>query len=767
MCSQQAKLTMSAMVTLTKAQVPSYLVHSEFYKNLSADDDDEFCIPQEYYKPSLSVVDANDLARLFHTIKFWGFNKLPHEVIELLIFNPQSFSADEQESIGRVLLEFDAEFGLHALYQSLSKCAGKEERLDVAGKCGLEDILEHLFLFHLDHGQFKTVLIKEVAENGHVNLLERVADTMSQLSIKNPYKSISVTIVASRGHTDCLRFLFEKGCKKQQDTCRAAAENGHLDCLKLAHQHGGKIFKPVRDAAASHGHLDCLKYTLENGCPVDADVACVAAEAGQFECFQYLIDHGAKILKRTCRAALIGGSVECVKLLRARKAPGWDLDGPRLTARHGHLAGLQYLLDNGCQADHTTTQAAAQGGHSLCLTFLLERQCEARQVCVIAAARGGHIECLRVLKKFNVSIMDSDEGYTHMWQFTGNLIDFVRSLIAVGYVVPKYTLEYAIRTGYVECVEYICANNLCALAANLTLAASSYTNRLLMLKILHRYNCPWSGADSCRQLAGYCDIESLIFAHEHGCPWDERTVFASIQRNGQECFQYALENGCPVGDDACDVAAARGWIEMLKSLHARGGALTLKTCVAAAKNKYSDCLTYAVTHGAPVDASVCEAAATFDHSRRYTNQGRTEHQTSLETLQCARRLGCPWDERTCAAAAVVQLPDEKCLQYAHENGCPWDASTVQAAAQAGQIQNLTFALQHGCPSTPEACIAAAERGHLSALKVLHEYGCPWDERVSRAARRGGSSCLRYCVDNGCPIDADTMASYNAIFTVTG
>eukprot|EP01032_Pedospumella_encystans_P010380 gene10380-12137_t len=100
---------MSAVVTLTKAQVPSYLVGSEFYKNLSADDDDEFCIPQEYFKPTLGVTNAEDLAHLFHTVQFWGLCKLPHEIIEILIFDSQSESAYDRESIGTVLLEFDSE----------------------------------------------------------------------------------------------------------------------------------------------------------------------------------------------------------------------------------------------------------------------------------------------------------------------------------------------------------------------------------------------------------------------------------------------------------------------------------------------------------------------------------------------------------------------------------------------------------------------------------------------------------------------------------
>jgi len=64
---KKAALEMSAMVSLTKAQVPNYLVESEFYKNLSADDEDAFDIPQEFYKPDVSVNNAKDLAHIFST----------------------------------------------------------------------------------------------------------------------------------------------------------------------------------------------------------------------------------------------------------------------------------------------------------------------------------------------------------------------------------------------------------------------------------------------------------------------------------------------------------------------------------------------------------------------------------------------------------------------------------------------------------------------------------------------------------------------------
>ena len=62
---------------------------------------------------------------------------------------------------------------------------------------------------------------------------------------------------------------------------------------------------------------------------------------------------------------------------------------------------------------------------------------------------------------------------------------------------------------------------------------------------------------------------------------------------------------------------------------------------------------------------------------------------------------CPWNERTCEAAAWSG--ELECLKYAHENGCPWDEETCAAAAEGGM---------------------APVEGHLECLKYAHENGCP-------------------------------------------
>ena len=43
---------------------------------------------------------------------------------------------------------------------------------------------------------------------------------------------------------------------------------------------------------------------------------------------------------------------------------------------------------------------------------------------------------------------------------------------------------------------------------------------------------------------------------------------------------------------------------------------------------------------------------------------------SVALLRWARENGCPWDERTCSAAAGGGRLEV--LKWARENGCPWD-----------------------------------------------------------------------------------------------
>ena len=61
--------------------------------------------------------------------------------------------------------------------------------------------------------------------------------------------------------------------------------------------------------------------------------------------------------------------------------------------------------------------------------------------------------------------------------------------------------------------------------------------------------------------------ECLTYAHENGCPWDEKTCSCAALGGQLECLKYAHENRCPRDEMTCSKAAAKGHLECLKYAH--------------------------------------------------------------------------------------------------------------------------------------------------------------------------------------------------------
>jgi hypothetical protein len=159
-------------------------------------------------------------------------------------------------------------------------------------------------------------------------------------------------------------------------------------------------------------------------------------------------------------------------------------------------------------------------------------------------------------------------------------------------------------------------------------------------------------------------------------------------------------------------------------------------------------LIYAKEKDCPWNKRTCDAAAAGGH---------------LDVLRYAHEAGCPWDVGTCEAAAegghlVV-------LQYAHEAGCPLDVRTCDAAAKGGHLETLLYAHEHGCPWTTWTCAWAARNGHLATLRYLHEHDCPWDRWTCQAAAGSGDlATLRYAVTQECPMFWPTIHDVPAYYS---
>ena len=233
-----------------------------------------------------------------------------------------------------------------------------------------------------------------------------------------------------------------------------------------------------------------------------------------------------------------------------------------------------------------------------------------------------------------------------------------------------------------------------------------------------------SGEDICHCAVQGNQIETLIWARQHGCPWEP----PSSTRK-------------PWDPTCCCIAAWKGHLDMLKYLHENGCPWNKWTCRRAAWKGHLDALKYLHENGCPWDKWTSARAA------QYGNLG---------VLKYLHENGCPWGEGICLVAAGAGHLDM--LKYAHENGCPWNEWTCRGAASNGHLDTLKYAHQNSCPWNEEACHDAAEWGRLNVLKYLHENGCPWNEMTCDKAAAGGHlDVLKYLRENGCPWNEETCA----------
>ena len=138
----------------------------------------------------------------------------------------------------------------------------------------------------------------------------------------NEEKARFCSRMARNGNLELLKFLHEKGCPWNEETCWSAASNDHLECLKYAHENGCPWDEETCKAAAKYRRLECLKYAHENGCPWDEWTCRGAARGGHLECLKYAHENGCPWNEDTCRYAAHNGHLECLKYLHENGCPG-------------------------------------------------------------------------------------------------------------------------------------------------------------------------------------------------------------------------------------------------------------------------------------------------------------------------------------------------------------------------------------------------------------------------------------------------------------
>jgi hypothetical protein len=101
---------------------------------------------------------------------------------------------------------------------------------------------------------------------------------------------------------------------------------------------------------------------------------------------------------------------------------------------------------------------------------------------------------------------------------------------------------------------------------------------------------------------------------------------------------------------------------------------------------------------------------------------------------------------------VTQMNKLEYLVWAREvKNCDWSSMTINRAAEQGNLAMFKYCVENGCPMNAWACSYAAQQGHLDVLKYLHENDCPWDSDACFGAHKYNRiDCLNYLIEQKCP-----------------
>ena len=111
----------------------------------------------------------------------------------------------------------------------------------------------------------------------------------------------------------------------------------------------------------------------------------------------------------------------------------------------------------------------------------------------------------------------------------------------------------------------------------------------------------WWDASVCAAAARYGCLESLQYAHTHGCPWDARVCLYAAEEGDLGVLRYAHEHGCPWGSpgEVCIRAVRGGHLGILKYAHTNGCPMSEAVWVYATITRDYDIMSYLQANNFP------------------------------------------------------------------------------------------------------------------------------------------------------------------------
>jgi len=491
----------------------------------------------------------------------------------------------------------------------------------MAAKNGHFDLLKYAY----EHGcpwDFNTCLY--AAKYGHLEILKYAHENGCILNCD------AFDVAAKYGQVECLTYLLEKKCPWNYSARNYAARNGHLKCLQLIVKHCENWDQSETvSLAASGGHLDCVRYLHENNFRLDSFSFQKAIINRRYHCIEYFFEKSCPISTSTIQAAIKIGDLNLVKRLSS-SPNSWAYFGGHLetaagsgylhiikylvkeknlyvskfavseAAKNGHLKCLKWFKSNNYgEWTENSTLSAALNGHLKCLKFLFNQKCPwDKRTCAIAAANG-HLECLRYAHQNkcpwdekvcslaalgnHLEILEYARSENCPWDqetiFNGvkaghlGIISFaIKNNCPMGnfpLIFKSEICSLAALEGNLECLEYLLKECkiqwIFDLKTSVTEAAKRGHFHIVKFAFQQNYDI-WSTL-ICQYAALHGNLSMLRYAHENGCPWDDETCDEAVNNSNLHCLKYAYHNDCPWKRDLFEKAVKKRCLTTAKWIY--------------------------------------------------------------------------------------------------------------------------------------------------------------------------------------------------------
>lgn len=299
---------------------------------------------------------------------------------------------------------------------------------------------------------------------------------------------------------------------------------------------------PMPATVAATISLDLLQKVMS--IPTEEDdfqIEIAAICADNADCLKFVwsrFEPDSKIPR--LRMCLKHDSINCFKFLSEQKEVDNNIE-PSDIFEHDAVNIFNHMLDQKqlavCIHDSLSTNAVK------CVESMLQREYRLTEDDIVEASKylKYHTAIFEVLVKAKKFPLQNPQILREIIE--ANKIKALEMVLLDYKEVPEAVIK-KIRSP--DICKYLCEHNYIP-----TLKTVKYLSRkrevfkIALTHYIAAHGLAGIDASLCESIADSQPLETLQFAHELGCPWDEETLVAAMAQDNLDSFRYAIENGCP------------------------------------------------------------------------------------------------------------------------------------------------------------------------------------------------------------------------------